>query len=227
MQHVPFFGLLATVIAYGCAFALNRGFGRCALLNPALVSIGIVIAALDTLGISYEEYYAAGAQWLHYCLGPAIVALAIPLHSQIRKLKTMGWPLLFALGAGSMAGMTSGVFIGWLLGASPQSLFALGAKSATVPIAIDLAERAGGNAALAAAVAIGTGICGAICGLAVLKFMGVRDDSETGFALGLSSHGIGTARAFVLSHETGAFAGLGMALNGVLTALFYPLLLGS
>ncbi|HKO88047.1 MAG TPA: LrgB family protein [Burkholderiales bacterium] len=225
MQHVPLFGLLTTLVVYSCAYALNRFFGRCALLNPALISIATVIALLWALGISYDEYYATGARWLHECLGPVIVALAIPLYSQGKKLKTMRWPLLFALGVGSTAGIACGAYIGWHLRVTPDSVLALGAKSATVPIAIGLVEGAGGNAALAAVIAIGTGICGALCGLAVLRFLGVHDDGEKGFALGLSAHGIGTARAFLLSQEAGAFAGLGMALNGILTALLYPQLL--
>jgi putative effector of murein hydrolase len=222
MTQVPLFGLLVTAFVYCCSYRLSRAFRGCPLLNPVLISIAAVILILSNLNISYTEYYDSGARWLHLCLGPATVALAIPLYSHIGKLKTMSWPLLAALALGSIAGILGGTYIGWLMHAQPDHLLALGAKSATAPIAIGLVERAGGVTALAAIFAIGTGICGASLGIWVLGLLGLRKDCEKGFVLGISSHGIGTARAYLLSPEAGAFAGLGMALNGVLTALLYP-----
>lgn len=222
MTQFPLFGLILTASVYCGAYRLNRVFKRCPLLNPVLVSIVAVISILSTLDISYVRYYDSGGEWLHLCLGPATVALAIPLYAHIGKLKSMSWPLLAALALGSLAGMASGACIGWLLHAPSDQLLALGAKSATAPIAIGLVERAGGATALAALFAIATGICGAALGMWLLGLFGLRQDSEKGFVLGISSHGIGTARAYLLSPEAGAFAGLGMALNGVLTAMLYP-----
>jgi len=217
----PLLGLTLTLCAY---LAAQWIFVRCkgaTLANPVAISIALVVAVLWLSGMSYERYFA-GAQFVHFLLGPATVALALPLVRQLPRLKRAWAPLSAALLAGSVTAIVSAVAIAMLLGATPELAATLGPKSATSPIAMAVAERLGGIPALAAALVIGTGIFGAIAGRYLFDLLRIRSDMARGFALGLASHGIGTARAFHYSAEMGAFAGLAMGLNGALTALLAP-----
>ncbi len=162
---------------------------------------------------------------MHFLLGPATVALAIPLYAQLGRLKRMAGPLLVALLAGSLTAAFSAVLIGKLLGASDATLFSLAPKSVTTPIAMGIAERLGGLPSLTAVLVILTGILGAVGAQWLYALLKCNDPAIRGFALGVASHGIGTARAFQISEQTGAFAALAMGLNGLLTAALLPWLM--
>lgn len=155
---------------------------------------------------------------------PGHRGLAVPLYAQRARIIRFARPLLLTLLAGSLLASLSAVAIGWALGASESSLLALAPKSATAPVAMGIVEKLGGIVSLTAALVILTGITGAMLGLWLLDRLKVRNPAVRGFALGLVSHGIGTARAFQESEETGAFAGLGMGLNALMTSLLVPLL---
>jgi predicted murein hydrolase (TIGR00659 family) len=171
--------------------------------------------------MSYQRYFA-GAQFVHFLLGPATVALALPLVRQLPRLRRAFVPLSCALAAGCVTAIVSAVGIAMLLGATPQLAATLGPKSATSPIAMAVSERLGGIPALTAALVIGTGIFGAVIARWVFDALRIASPAARGFALGLASHGVGTARAFQVSAEMGAFAGLAMGLNGAMTALVAP-----
>ncbi|MBK5106076.1 MAG: LrgB family protein, partial [Burkholderiales bacterium] len=171
------------------------------------------------------QTYFDGAQFVHFLLGPATVALAIPLYAQLGKMKSLLVPLLAALLAGALTAIGSAVGIAWLLGASRSTLISLAPKSVTTPIAMGITEKLGGLPSLTAVLVVSTGIIGAVTAKYVLDFLRVREHSVRGFAVGVAAHGIGTARAFQVSEEAGAFAGLGMGLNGLATALLFPLLI--
>lgn len=217
----PLLGLTMTLCAY---LAAQRIFVLCKaspLANPVAITVALLVAALSLSGMSYERYFA-GAQFVHFLLGPATVALAVPLVRQLPRLRRAALPLGAALLAGSVTAIVSAVVVALLLGATPELAHTLGPKSATSPIAMAVSERLGGIPALTAALVIGTGIFGAVFGRYVFDALRIRSDAARGFALGLASHGIGTARAFQVSAEMGAFAGLAMGLNGALTALLAP-----
>jgi len=217
----PLLGLTMTLCAYLAAQAI---FLRCKgspLANPVAISIGLIALVLWLSGMSYERYFA-GAQFVHFLLGPATVALAVPLVRQLPRLRRAWLPLSLALVAGCVTAIVSAVAIAVWLGATPELAYTLGPKSATSPIAMAVSERLGGIPALTAAMVIGTGIFGAIVSRYVFELLRIDSDAARGFALGLAAHGVGTARAFQLSAQMGAFAGLSMGLNGALTALFAP-----
>lgn len=220
----PLLWLTLTLAVYILAIALHRRAGGHPAVNPVLVSVAILVTLLLATGTPYQRYFD-GAQFVHFLLGPTTVALAIPLHSQLKRLLGMAGPLLVALVVGSLTAGLSAYAIGALLGASAPTVASLAPKSVTTPIAMGIAERLGGLASLTAVFVILTGIFGAIFAAGLLKRVGVRDEASVGFALGLASHGIGTARAFQLGEQTGAFAALAMGLNGLLTALTLPWLL--
>jgi predicted murein hydrolase (TIGR00659 family) len=220
----PLLGLTLTLCAYALAHWLYARSKFSPLANPVAIAIALTIAVLSISGMSYRDYFA-GAQFVHFLLGPATVALAIPLARQLPRIRRLFLPLCCALAAGSMTAMLSAVAILHLLGGTPQLIASIGPKSASTPIAMAVAEKLGGLPALTAVLVITTGIVGAVCARTLFNTLHVDSHAVRGFALGLASHGIGTARALQVSAEMGAFAGLGMGLNGILTAVLAPWLL--
>ena len=162
---------------------------------------------------------------LQPCSQPATVALAVPLYLQFDRLKKLALPLAGALLAGSVTAIVSAVGIAWLLGAADATLLSVAPKSVTAPIAMGIAEKIGGIPSLTAVLVIMTGVSGAMMAKYVLDALRITDHGVRGFAVGVAAHGIGTARAFQVSEQAGAFAGLGMGLNGLVTAILMPLLL--
>lgn len=219
----PALWLLITLAVYAAADALFTRFSRPSLLNPVFVTTSVLIGLLVVSGVSYSDYFNS-VRFLHLLLGPATVALAIPLYSNLSKVRAMLGPLLLALLAGSLIGMVSALLLAKALGLPAGVMLSLAPKSVTTPIAMALADRLGGYASLAAAGVLLTGVFGAMVAAPVMKFLNIKEDAVKGFALGLSAHGAGTAQAFYISPAAGAFSGLAMGLNGVLTSLLLPLL---
>lgn len=218
----PLLGLTVTLLAYQGAFWLYRRAGFHPLANPVLLAVAALVLLLHLTDTPYPTYFD-GAQFVHFLLGPATVALAIPLYAQLPRLRAMAVPLLAALAIGSITAMLTAVLIGKLLGASEASLLSLAPKSVTTPIAMGIAERIGGLPSLTAVLVIATGILGAVSAKYVYQVLGITDHAVRGFAIGVASHGIGTARAFQVSEQAGAFSGLAMGLNALMTALLVPL----
>ena len=220
----PLLGLTLTLVAYLIALNVYARAKHNPLANPVLIAVAIVVVALKFTDTPYRVYFE-GAQFVHFLLGPATVALALPLYRQWDKLRRGALPLLGGLVAGSLTAIVSAVGIAKLLGATPQTLASIAPKSVTTPIAMAVAEKVGGIPSLTAVLVISTGVFGAVTARWILNVVGVREIEVRGFAIGVASHGIGTARAFQVSEEMGAFAGLGMGLNGVFTAFVVPVLL--
>ena len=219
----PLSWLTLTLVAYQAGLTMHHRLGRNPLLNPVLIAIILVALLLSATHTDYQTYFA-GAQFIHFLLGPATVALAVPLWRQFALVRR-SWPALTAaLLAGSLTAAGSAVGIGWLLGATEATLVSLAPKSATAPVAMAIAEQLGGLPTLTAVLVILTGITGAALGTAVLRLIGVRDDRAVGFAIGLTAHGIGTARALQVSETAAAFSGLAMGLNALATSVLLPLL---
>jgi predicted murein hydrolase (TIGR00659 family) len=219
----PLLGLTITLVAYQGAYWIYKRANFHPLLNPVAVAIAVLVTLLKLTGTPYQTYFD-GAQFVHFLLGPATVALAIPLYAQLDKLKAAWLPLAGALLVGSATAIASAVGIAWLLGADPTTLVSIAPKSVTTPIAMGISEKLGGLPSLTAVLVVSTGILGAVMAKYVLDALRIRDHSVRGFAVGLAAHGIGTARAFQVSEEAGAFAGLAMGLNGLATSVLFPLL---
>jgi predicted murein hydrolase (TIGR00659 family) len=224
LAQSPLLWLALTVAAYGLADLVHRRLGRAAVANQVLIAVLLLLLVLTVSDTRYATYFE-GAQFVHFLLGPATVALAVPLQRQLRRERARALPLTVALLAGSATAVVTAVITARLLGASWPTVLSLAPKSATTPVAMGIAEKVGGLPSLTAALVILTGISGAILGTGLLRRIGVRDPVATGFALGVTSHGIGTARAFQVDERAGAFSGLGMGLNALVTALLLPLLL--
>ena len=220
----PLLGLTLTLIAYQGAVWVNKRCGGSPLANPVLIAVTALVALLLATGTPYQTYFD-GAQFVHFLLGPATVALAIPLYVHFRRVKAMLVPIVVGLIAGSLTAAFSALLVAKALGASVATQLSLAPKSVTTPIAMGIAERIGGLPSLTAVLVITTGILGAVAGRYLFDALGVRDQAIRGFATGVTAHGIGTARAFQESEQAGAFSALAMGMNGLLTALLLPLLL--
>jgi predicted murein hydrolase (TIGR00659 family) len=224
LSATPLLGLTLTLLAYQGAYQLHRRCGGHPLANPVLLAVAALVGSLWLTGTPYRTYFE-GAQFVHFLLGPATVALAIPLYAQLDRLKRMALPLLASLVIGSLTAALSAVAVASLLGASKATQLSLAPKSVTTPIAMGIAERIGGLPSLTAVLVIATGILGAIGARYIYRILKIEDEALRGFALGIASHGIGTARAFQESEQMGAFAALAMGLNGLMTALLLPVVM--
>ena len=219
----PLLWLTLTLAAYGIGDALFHASGRRPYINPVLIAVALLAVLLRITGTSYGTYFE-GAQFVHFILGPATVALAVPLHANLHHIRQTAIPLIGALIAGSLTAMISAVAIGAALGLDQATLLALIPKSATAPVALGVSEAIGGSPSLTAVFVITTGITGAIIATPLLNLLRIKDWRVRGFAVGVTSHGIGTARAFQVNETAGAFSGVGMGLNALLTALIAPLI---
>ncbi|HQQ70580.1 MAG TPA: LrgB family protein [Alicycliphilus sp.] len=213
--------LLLTLLAYIAALALYRRSGAHPLLIPVFTAVVAIVAVLLATGTPYATY-RKGVALLSFMIGPATVALAVPLYAQRQRIRQMWRPLCLALLAGCSAAIVSALGIGWALGASTETLLSLAPKSATMPIALPVAERLGGLPSFAAVAVAITGIAGAVLADPLLRLLQVHDPAVRGFAVGLTAHAIGTARELQTHPAAGAFAALAMGLNGVATAVMVP-----
>lgn len=224
LSTTPLMGLTLTLVIYSVVYQLYIRSQSNPLLNPVLVSITSIITVLLITDTSYQTYFD-GAQYIHFLLGPATVALAVPLFEQLPKLKRLWLPVLVSIVGGVVIGVISAVLIARGLGVSLEIQLSIVPKSVTAPVAMSISEQIGGLPALTAAFVVITGITGALLGIHILRLAGIKDDAVKGIAMGVTSHGIGTARAFQVSQEMGAFSGLAMALTALTTAVILPWLM--
>ncbi len=219
--HHPLFAFGLTLGSYQLAMAAYERT-RWVFLQPVLVSMALVIGSLWLLDIVFEEY-RRHSELLTLFLGPATVALAVPLFMNLKRIRLLFWPVLITLVLAGVVATVLGVGLGWLFGVDQQMLMTLAPKSVTSPIAMLVAAEIGGVAALAAVFVLLTGVLGAMFGPELLRLIGVRHPAAHGMALGLAAHAVGTARALQEGEECGAFAALSMSLMGVATAVVLPL----
>ncbi len=221
LSRTPLLWLTATLLVYAIADRVSAATGRHPLANPVLHSVWALGLILALTATPYRTYFE-GAQFVHFMLGPATVALAIPLWETRRQIARALVPMLAALAAGAVTALVSAVAIAMALGAPREALISISPKSVTAGVAMGISETLGGDPALSAALVILTGILGALMVTPLMNALGVTDWRARGFAVGLASHGIGAARAFQVNETAGAFAGVAMGLNALFTALIVP-----
>lgn len=224
LSSEPLSWLTATLIAYLIGDACARASGRAPLANPVLIAMLLLGAVLLLTDTPYQTYFD-GAKFVHFMLGPATVALAVPLYNNRKLIRKSLVPMAGALFAGSATAILSALLIARAMGVGGAELLSLAPKSATAPVAIGISENIGGLPTLTAALVILTGIVGAITVTPLMNLMGINDWRARGFAVGVAAHGIGTARAFQVNQTAGAFSGIGMGLNALLTAIITPYVL--
>jgi len=215
------FWLPCTLLLYAGSSALHHRLGKAPIANPTLLTITALVVILAASGVPYKTYFE-GVAVIHYLLGTAVVALALPLYRNIGRLRGRYLGMGLALVTGSFASIFVGLLVAILAHASASTILSLAPKSATAAVSMEISRLIGGAPAVTATLTIMTGIIGAVGGPYVLNASRIRTPEARGFAMGVASHGIATARAFTEGEVAGSFAGLGMVLNAILTALIVP-----
>lgn len=219
----PLLHLTLTLLAYQAGSWVYRRGRLNPLLNPVLLAVCLLVGALMLTGTSYPTYFE-GAQFVHFLLGPATVALAIPLYRQFERVKRSAFAILTSIITGSLTASLSAVVLLRMFGGGWETAISIAPKSVTAPVAMGISEQLGGLPSLTAVLVILTGILGAMLGPPLLNLLRITDWSARGLAIGTASHGIGTARALQVNEVAGAFSGLAMGLNALATAILLPLL---
>ena len=212
----PLFLIALTFIVYLGAKKLQAISGWL-ILNPVLLTIAVLIAFLKVTGISYEHYYEGG-HMIEFWLKPAIVALGVPLYAELKTIREQLLPIILSQLAGCLTGIVSVIAIAQMLGASRDIIISLAPKSVSTPIAIEIVTKLGGIPSLTAAIVVCVGLIGAILGLKVLSFGHIRNPFARSISMGTAAHVIGTSRVAEINERYGAFATLGLIINGILTA---------
>jgi len=223
LSATPLLHLTLTVCFFVLSRWLYRRMGRRSWMNPVLLSVLGLVAVLVLTDTPYSVYFE-GAQFVHFMLGPATVALAIPLYRQWSSLKRHPVALTVSLLTGSLTAVLSAIFIAKLGGVDDQALISIAPKSVTTPVAMGISETLGGLPSLTAVVVILTGIVGASLGPWILDTLKITNPMAKGLAMGTASHGIGTGRAIYMGDVAAAFSGLAMGLNGLATTVLLPVL---
>lgn len=215
-----YFMLALTFGVFYAAKSIQRRLGWI-LFNPILVAIAIIIVFLLVADIPFETYHE-GAKMIEFWLKPAVVALGVPLYLQLSSIKRQFLPILASQMMGCIAGIVSVVVIAKLFGASDAVIMSLASKSVTTPIAMEVTQVLGGIPSLTAAIVVITGLIGTVIGFKTLSVGHVRNPMALGLSMGAASHALGTSAAMDRDQFVGAYASLGLTINGILTALFTP-----
>lgn len=223
-QTFPVLWLVVTLMVFLLASWVNTKAGKTPFLHPVLVSLSFIIVVLKATETDYVTYMEGG-KYIHLLLGPAVVALAVPLYDNLATVKKLLLPLLVGCVSGAVIASASAIAIGAWFGLSDEVLLTLAPKSVTSPIAIAIAEKVGGYPSLAAGLVLITGAMGCLIAPFVYKVLNIKDESVKGFVLGVGAHAMGTAYAFEYGMVAGAFGGLAMAMTGAFTAFMLPLLI--
>ena len=222
LSQSPLLWLTVTLLTYAVVDAVSLKTNRHALANPVLHSIWIIGVFLLATGTSYTTYFG-GAQFVHFLLGPATVALAVPLYENRKVVAAAILPMLVALVIGSITAIVSVVVLAQVAGLPRGIILSLASKSVTAGVAMGISESLHADPSLTAVSVVLTGIMGAIIVTPLMNRTGITDFRARGFAVGLAAHGIGTARAFQVDAVAGVFAGIAMSLNALVTSLLVPL----
>ena len=226
LSATPLFGLTATLVTYVLAHAFYMRMHQAAWANPVLWSVVLIAAALLITRVPYPSYFS-GAQFIHFLLGPAVVALAWPLWQRRAELRDRWGGLLLAAVLGGAAASGSAVALAWAMGLPQEVVLSMAPKSVTAPVAMGIAEKIGGIPALSAVFAVLTGLVGAVSGRFLFKLLNIPTTTHgwtaRGFSLGTAAHGIGAARAMQVNVDAGAYAGLALGLQVVLASVLVPL----
>lgn len=223
LSSSPLLWLTATLLAYLLADYVARRLGYPPWANTVLFSVLLIAPVLWIMQTDYATYFD-GAKFIHFLLGPATVALALPLWDNRDTIRQSVAPIFLALLVGSTVAAGSAILLARAFGLSTEVILSLAPKSTTAPVALGVSEAVGGLPSLTAVLVILTGIIGATLATPLMNLLRIEDWRARGFAVGVAAHGIGTARAFQVNAVAGAYAGIAMALNALLTSLIVPVL---
>ena len=224
IHSTPLTWLIATLAAFKFGIIVYEKFNKHTLLQPIIIAYVILLSLIIYTNTSFGEYFKS-VEIIHFFLGPATVALALPFYKNLKYVKSLFIPIVFTLFIAGIFSIVIAISLLWIFGADLPTILSMTTKSITAPIAIITSQQIGGIPSLAVGFVLITGIIGALFGTIVFKLARVKHDTSKGFALGLVSHGIGTARAIEISEKAAAFGALAMGLSGIFTAIFLPMVI--
>jgi putative effector of murein hydrolase len=224
IHSTPLTWLIATLAAFKFGIIVYEKFNKHTLLQPIIIAYVILLTLIIYTNTSFEEYFKS-VEIIHFFLGPATVALALPLYKNLRYIKSLFIPIVLTLFIAGVFSIVIAISLLWIFGAELPTILSMTTKSITAPIAIITSQQIGAIPSLAVGFVLITGIIGALFGTIVFKLIKIKHDTSKGFALGLVSHGIGTARAIEISEKAAAFSALAMGLSGIFTAIFLPMII--
>ncbi len=220
--NTPLFGILISLLAFELGLLIHKKTGF-AIFNPLLLAVIMIITFMLSFDIDLATY-KKGGDIINFFLGPATVALAVPLYKRVELLKKHLIPILASVFIGSFTAIFSVFLIGKLMGMDKSLIATLFPKSITTAIAIDLSRSMGGEVPITVVAVVWTGICGAIIGPAVCSLMNIKSSIAKGLAIGTASHAVGTSRAMELGETEGAMSGLAIVLAGIVTVILVPIM---
>jgi predicted murein hydrolase (TIGR00659 family) len=223
LETQPLLGLSATLCVWEVAVFIDEWARHRAFTNPTVLSILILVTLLLSTGTSYKTYFN-GAVYIHFLLGPATVALAVPMYANWAAIRKNFVAILVSLSAGSIVAASSAMLIAHAMGAPRAMVISLGPKSVTTPIAMGISQNLGGQPSLTAVFVMMTGMFGTLVCTGVFRLARVKDWRAQGLAAGTAAHGLATSRMLLLNQTAGAFGGLAIGLNGIVTSVAVPLL---
>jgi len=224
LQAEPLFWLTLTIGSYLIADFIYRKSNLFPLLNPVAISVLLVSLILIFFNIQYERYFE-GAKFIHFLLGPATVALAVPIYKKWDLIVINSKAIFISLLIGSIFAILVTYLLSLYFELPKELILSLLPRSVTAPIAMGISEIIGGIPSLTAIITLITGVIGASLGIFVFDLMKLKNMDARGFSLGLASHGIGTARAMSKNKNAGVFAAVGMGLSGLVTSILVPMFL--
>lgn len=222
-QLFPWSLLLLTMCAYAVGLMAYQCAGRHPIAHPILVSLVLVITVLSLFGLSFADYQKAN-QLLSHWLGPATVALAVPLHAAIGRLQGTLWRVLIGTAVAALGALAIAWIAGISLGGDGMEAWNLSMKSTSLPFAVSVAPLIGAEMDWVVFAVFCTGIPTAVAGPWLLERFGVRDPRVLGLSLGVVGHAFGVARATEMGSQAAGFATLGMVLSGCLLSVLLPLI---
>ena len=224
INSTPLTWLIITLASFKLGIIIYEKFNKHTLLQPIIIAYVVLLSLIIYTNTSFEQYFKS-VEIIHFFLGPATVALALPLYKNLKYIRSLFLPIVLTLFIAGIFSIVSAVSLLWIFEAELPTILSMTTKSITAPIAIITSEQIGAIPSLAVGFVLIAGIIGALFGTLVFKFMRIKHDTSKGFALGLVSHGIGTARAIEISEKAGAFSALAMGLSGIFTAIFLPMII--
>ncbi len=217
----PLTSLIVTLGAYSFAVWLQKKAGGHSLLNPIVIAIALVVTFISVSGISYETYMK-GANFIHFLLGSATVALAVPLYKQLKMIKKQAVAVIASVLTACFISGFVAWFLAYQMNAGQDIQLSIISKSVTTPIAIGIAEKIGAIPSMAVFFVFTTGILGSLFATIIFKIVKMDNDKAVGFSLGATCHGLGVAKAFQKSETAGVFSVLGMSLMGLVSGILMP-----
>ncbi len=224
INSTPLTWLIITLLSFKIGIIVYEKFNKHTLLQPIIIAYVLIMSLIVLTQTSFEEYFKS-VEIIHFFLGPATVALALPLYNNLKYIKSLFIPIMVTLFVAGVFSIVIAVVLLWVFGAELPTILSMTTKSITAPIAIITSEQIGAIPSLAVGFVLITGMIGALFGTIIFKLVNVKYETSKGFALGLVSHGIGTARAIEIGPKAAAFSALAMGLSGIFTAIILPLVI--